>query len=87
MGIKSKRVSFVFDEQALKTLEQPTSRDDWAAMGWVESPNFTRALNLSALRRPLRSLIIRDPATGEEREVWIPRLATFRPALGPERGE
>jgi len=87
MGIKSKRVSFVFDEQALKTLEQPSSADDWAAMGRVESPNCTRALNRSAPRQPLHALIIRDPATGEGREVWIPPLATFPPDRNPETGQ
>lgn len=75
MGIKSKRVAFTFDDRSLRTLEQMTADGRYGSMADCvrESLQITRALSLQA-RRGFTEIIVRNPATGAERVVVIPRL-------------
>ncbi len=74
----SKRVAFTFDERSLKTLEQMTSEGDYTSMADTvrESLQINRALQSQA-KHGYTEVIMRNPDTGEERVVVIPRLQTF----------
>lgn len=78
MGIKSKRVAFTFDDISIRTLTQMTEDGKYSSMADCvrESLQITRVLSLQA-RRGFTEVIIRNPDTGAERVVVIPRLLTF----------
>lgn len=75
MGIKSRRVAFTFDDSSIKTLEEMTIEGQYSSMADCvrESLQITRALHLQA-RRGFTEVIVRDPSTGKERTIVIPRL-------------
>ena len=75
---KSKRVAFTFDERSLKTLEQMTSEGHFSSMADTvrESLQISRALQTQA-KQGYTEVTMRNPDTGEERVVVIPRLHTL----------
>lgn len=75
---KSRRVAFTFDERSLKTLEEMTEEGHFSSMADTvrESLQISRALQSQA-RQGYTEVIMRNPDTGEERVVVIPRLQTF----------
>lgn len=79
MGIKSKRVLFTFDDTSIRTLDQMTTDGRYDSMADCvrESLQITRALSLQA-RRGFTELRVRNPGTGAERTVVVPRLLIFR---------
>ena len=87
MGIKSKRVVFTFDDASLKTLAQMTQDGHYSSMADCvrESLQITRALSLQS-RQGFREMIVRNPRTGAERVVVIPRLLALAQAQA-EGGE
>ena len=74
----SKRVAFTFDERSLKTLEQMTDEGHFSSMADTvrESLQVSRALQTQA-GQGYTEVIMRNPDTGEERIVVIPRLYTL----------
>ncbi|MBZ9752746.1 hypothetical protein K7W42_18045 [Deinococcus sp. HMF7604] len=78
MGIKSKRVVFTFDDRSLRTLKQMTEEGQYGSLADTvrESLQITRALHLQA-RKGFTEVRVRNPSTGREREVVIPRLAVI----------
>ena len=75
MGLKSKRVVFTFDDQSIRTLESMTEEGKYSSMADCvrESLQITRALSTLA-KRGYTEVIMRNPETGAERVVVIPRL-------------
>lgn len=73
---KSKRVAFTFDERSLKSLEQMTEEGHFSSMADTvrESLQISRALQTQA-KQGYTEVTMRNPETGEERVVVIPRLS------------
>lgn len=90
MGIKSRRVAFTFDDASLRTLGRMTEDGQYSSMADCvrESLQITRAISLQA-GQGFTEMIVRNPRTGAERVVVIPRLlmlAALASAQEPERG-
>lgn len=71
----SKRVAFTFDEHSLRNLEQMTDDGQYSSMADTvrESLSINRALQSQA-KHGFTEVIMRNPETGDERVVVIPRL-------------
>lgn len=71
----SKRVAFTFDERSLKNLEQMTDEGQYSSMADTvrESLQINRALQSQA-KNGFTEVVMRNPETGDERVVVIPRL-------------
>lgn len=75
MSARSKRVAFTFDDRSFKTLEQMTESGNFSSMAETvrESLEISLALQNQA-KKGYIEVIMRNPETGEERVVVIPRL-------------
>jgi Arc/MetJ-type ribon-helix-helix transcriptional regulator len=75
MSGKSKRVAFTFDERSYKTLEEMTDSGHFSSMADTvrESLEISLALQNQA-KKGYTEVIMRNPDSGEERVVVIPRL-------------
>ncbi len=74
----SKRVAFTFDERSLKTLEDMTEQGHYNSLADTvrESLQISRALQTQA-EKGYTEIVMRNPESGEERVVVIPRLQYF----------
>lgn len=72
---KSKRVAFTFDDRSFKTLAQMTEEGQFGSMADTvrESLQISRALQSQA-KQGYSEVVMRNPETGDERVVVIPRL-------------
>lgn len=75
---KSKRVTFTFDDRSLDTLKSMTEEGHFGSMAETvrESLQISRTLQKQA-ERGFSELTVRNPETGEERVIVIPRLEMF----------
>ncbi|MCD0167280.1 hypothetical protein [Deinococcus sp. 12RED42] len=79
MGIKNRRVAFTFDDRSLQTLDQMTHEGRFASMAETvrESLQINRTFQALAAQG-FTEVILRRPATGQERTLTIPRLSLIR---------
>lgn len=72
---KTQRVVFSFDDRSLESLKKITEEGNYPSMANAvrDSLQISRALQNQA-EQGFREVIVRNPATGEERVIVIPDL-------------
>ena len=82
---KTKRVVFSFDERSLASLEDLTQQGRFPSMAETvrESLQISRALQTQA-EQGFTELIVRNPATKEERVIVVPTLHAPKPGKSNE---